>query len=139
MPVLSNARHERFAQGLAKGLPANKAYVEAGFAANDSNAIRLKENADVQARLREIQGRAASKAAVTVASLTERLDAIAAKAEGGTSAPMLGVAANTIMSIAKLNGLIVDKSEVSALISNMTPEQRKARIAELEAKRRGAE
>lgn len=34
MPVLKNARHERFAQGRAKGKTIDEAYVDAGFKAN---------------------------------------------------------------------------------------------------------
>ena len=33
------------------------------------------------------------------------------------------------------NGLVIDKSEVKATVSQLTPAERKARIAELEAKR----
>jgi len=42
MPVLSNPRHEAFAQALARGLPATAAYVEAGYKANAGNACSLK-------------------------------------------------------------------------------------------------
>lgn len=42
MPVLKNARHETFAQGLAKGLTADEAYAAAGFTPNRGNATRMK-------------------------------------------------------------------------------------------------
>ncbi|WP_455872862.1 hypothetical protein [Rhizobium yanglingense] len=42
MPVLKNARHEKFAQALAKGKTATEAYAEAGFKPHDGNAARLR-------------------------------------------------------------------------------------------------
>lgn len=62
---LGNARHERFAQELAKGVAAGPAYVLAGFKANDGNAIRLKGNEKVAARVLELQTRAADRAEIT--------------------------------------------------------------------------
>lgn len=65
MPILKNARHERFAQELAKGKSATEAYVLAGYEANEGNAGRLNRNEQVQARVSEILGRAAEKAEIT--------------------------------------------------------------------------
>ncbi len=65
MPVLSNARHERFAQELAKGIAACTAYVTAGFKANDGNAIRLKGNERITARVAEILAAGAERAEIT--------------------------------------------------------------------------
>lgn len=76
MPVLDNPRHERFAQELAKGLAASKAYVAAGFSENDGNAIRLKGNERIAARVEEILGRAASRAEITTARVLEELGKI---------------------------------------------------------------
>ncbi len=38
MPVLKNARHERFAQNVAKGMSAAEAYEKAGYKRNDGSA-----------------------------------------------------------------------------------------------------
>lgn len=65
MPILDNARHERFAQELAKGKSATEAYVLAGFTRNDGNAIRLKGNERVQNRVREILDAGAKRAEIT--------------------------------------------------------------------------
>jgi len=65
MPALDNPRHERFAQELAKGRTADAAYIAAGFKANRGNAVRLKANENVQARVAEIVGRAAVRAEIT--------------------------------------------------------------------------
>lgn len=69
MPALSNPRHERFAQELAKGKTADEAYVTAGYAQNDGNATRLKGNERVQNRVAELQDRGAMRAEVTLESL----------------------------------------------------------------------
>lgn len=61
MPVLKNARHEKFAQLLAQGKTADEAYEKAGYVKNRKNAARLKTNEDIQARIEDIQGRAAKK------------------------------------------------------------------------------
>ncbi len=55
MPVLSNPRHERFAQELAKGATNDQAYVAAGYAANRGNACSLKAKQHIQKRVAEIQ------------------------------------------------------------------------------------
>lgn len=110
MPVLTNPKHERFAQELAKGVSQVEAYATAGYAPNDGHAARLAGNGRIQARLAELQERAANKAVVTVANLTERLLAIAEKGEASTEAPMLSVGRAAIMDVAKLNGLVIDKS-----------------------------
>ena len=110
MAVLSNARHEAFAHHLAKGLSASEAYIKAGYADSRSAASRLSTNVNIMSRVAELQSRAAEKTVLTVASLTERLLAIAAKGEGANDAPLLSVARASLMDAAKLNGLIVDKA-----------------------------
>ena len=57
MPALKNAKHEKFAQLLHQGESASTAYVQAGYKANDGNAIRLKGNEKVQKRLAELSKR----------------------------------------------------------------------------------
>lgn len=64
MGVLENPKHELFAQELAKGKTATEAYVLAGYKDNDGNASKLA--AKVQDRVKEITGKAAEKAGVTI-------------------------------------------------------------------------
>ena len=91
MPALKNARHERFAQELAKGETADAAYVAAGFKANRGNAATLKANQSVKDRVEELQGRAAEKAEWTAADRLMMLADIArASIEGD---PRVSVAA----------------------------------------------
>lgn len=113
MAALENPRHERFAQELAKGKTADEAYQEAGYAENRGNATRLKANESVAGRVAEIQERAAVRTEITVASITERLLAIAKKGEDTSEAPMLSVARASLMDAAKLNGLVVEKQELA--------------------------
>lgn len=111
MPALSNPKHERFAQALAKGMTQAEAYADAGYKPSEPNASRLTSNDKVQARLAELQERAAVRAEITVASITERLLAIATKAEKSEEAPMLQAARASLMDAAKLNGLVIEKSD----------------------------
>ncbi len=66
MPVLSNPRHERFAQELAKGKTATQAYIEAGYEPNRHNAARLNTNEHIADRVQEILKAGAARAEVTV-------------------------------------------------------------------------
>lgn len=73
MPVLSNAKHELFAQGLAQGKSASEAYEAAGYKANRHNAARLNTNEHVRRRVEELITAAAEKAEVSVARVLEEL------------------------------------------------------------------
>lgn len=116
MAALKNAKHELFAQALAKGETATDAYVAAGYKSHDGNAARMSGNERIRARVAEIQERAAIRTEITVANITERLLAIAKKGEESADAPLLSVARASLMDVAKLNGMIVDKSKVEAEI-----------------------
>jgi len=117
MPVLPNSRHERFAQELAKGNSQSDAYVEAGYKPSRSAATRLAADVSICERVAEIQGRAAIRAEITVADITDRLLAIASKAEMSDDAPMLQAARAALMDAAKLNGLVVDKAKIDATVT----------------------
>lgn len=108
MPALANARHEKFAQELAKGKTATEAYVLAGYKPNDGNAATLKGNQRVLERIAELQGAASMRVEVTVASLIQEAAELqqAAKEAGQHSA---AVGALTVK--AKLAGLWIDKAE----------------------------
>jgi hypothetical protein len=54
MPALDNPKHERFAQELAKGLAADKAYELAGFKPNRGNAATLKQKQSISDRVLEL-------------------------------------------------------------------------------------
>lgn len=69
MPVLTNPKHERFAQELAKGKTADEAYVIAGYKENRGNAATLKAKQIISDRISELLERGAKRVEVTVESL----------------------------------------------------------------------
>ena len=112
MPVLSNPKHERFAQELAKGKSASEAYIAAGYKANDGNASTLKGNQKVLDRVEELQERLIAKVeaatVITIDSLTAMYLQDRAKAyELG----QISVAKSAADSLGKLHGLVIDRTE----------------------------
>jgi len=109
MGPLRNPRHEKFVQALFEGKPANKAYEEAGYCYHEGNAIRLRSNEKVQARLAELQAKFASEKEITIGSLLAELEECRAKA---TDLKQLSAAIKAIELKAKLAGVMVEKVEV---------------------------
>ncbi len=66
MAILQNARHERFAQNLVKGMSATEAYEKAGYKPNDQNAARLTRNDEVRARCAELMAPAVKATELSV-------------------------------------------------------------------------
>lgn len=119
MPALENQRHERFAQEMAKGKSATEAYAKAGYRGDRTAASRLSTNVNVQARLSELQAKAAEKAVVTVEDIARQLDEDRAFArESGAAA----AAVSATLGKAKVLGLIVEKSENVNLNYDVTDE-----------------
>jgi hypothetical protein len=116
--ALTNAKWERFAQELAKGKSANEAYELAGYKPNDGNCIRLKGNERVVTRVSELMERAAIRAEISIAGVTESLLRIAEKAEKLGEASGLNVAKSAWMDAAKVNGLIVDRAVTENVNTN---------------------
>lgn len=109
MPVLPNAKHERFAQGVAKGLSATEAYSKAGYKDHQPSASRLLSNVMVQSRVAELQEKAAIQVGVTLESLTEELEQARLLAMADEKGASAAVAAS--MGKAKLHGFLVERSE----------------------------
>jgi hypothetical protein len=123
--VLSNPRHERFAQELAKGKSATEAYGLAGYKPSQPNAARLISNDMIAARVQELLAKAAERAEITVASVTENLRRLALKAEDLGEAPGYSVARAAWVDAAKLNGLVTEKHEVrTGILDEMSHEER---------------
>jgi hypothetical protein len=84
MAALANSKHEHFAQAVAKGVSASKAYVSAGYSPNGAkqSAARMRTNADLRSRIRELQSTLAAgvvdveirKRSARVQVLQKRLD-----------------------------------------------------------------
>jgi phage terminase small subunit len=110
VPALANHKHELFAQALAKGDNATNAYKNAGYTAKgnaaESAASRLLSDVKVQARVTELQERAAIKAGKTAADIVAMLeeDRTLARSEKQPSA-----AVSAALGMAKVLGLITDK------------------------------
>lgn len=131
MPALSNPKHERFAQALAKGETAVSAYEQAGYKPDRGAASRLSANVSIEGRVAEILDRAAERTEITVAGITDRLLKIAAKAEAKDDASMLSVARASLMDAAKLNGLVVERGDhqhkhVGLSVTYVTPAEAEA-------------
>jgi len=110
VPVLDNAKHERFAQALARGATADEAYVEAGYSANRGNATRMKANESILERARELQAKGADLTLVTIQSLTDELEEARL---GAATAGQHAAAVSATMGKAKLHGLLIDKKQVA--------------------------
>jgi hypothetical protein len=111
MPALGNARHESFAQALARGLSAAAAYVEAGYKPNRHNAATLarKQLEEQLAVHQQVTAEAAANAKVTIESLIAEAEAARVKAmseKGGSAAAVSALTAK-----AKLAGMWREKVE----------------------------
>jgi hypothetical protein len=119
---LKNARHEKFAQELAKGNTKLDAYVSAGFKPDRGAATRLSANVNVSARIDELKGKAAERCVITADEIAQRLLRIAEKGEAGKDAPMLSVGRASLMDVAKLRGHIIDRSKVGFDFGSLSDE-----------------
>lgn len=79
MPALKNARHEAFAQALAKGMTATDAYAAAGYKGDRTAASRLSTNVNIKQRVSEITGRVNERVIDKLAITKERVAAELAK------------------------------------------------------------
>ena len=135
MPVLDNARHERMAQGLAKGMPADAAYAAAGFKPHRGNAARLRANQSVRRRVQELQSRAAERAEISKAWVLDRLRAVveAAMVENEEGAMVNAAAANRALElIGKDLGMFVDRRDIRVRrFGDMTREELQALLEDL--------
>lgn len=108
MPALSNPRHERFAQELAKGNSAMDAQATAGYQPNRGNASTLANDQSILKRVAELQERGAIRAEVTAASLIDEAEDVRAKA---LAAGQFSAAIAAIREKGVLAGVRVEKRE----------------------------
>lgn len=111
MPALSNPKHERFAQELAKGKSQAEAYTDAGYTGDRTAASRLSTNVNVVARVAELQGKAALRTEISIASATAHLLELAEMAKKLGDAPGIQASRASVMDACKLNGLVIDQSK----------------------------
>jgi phage terminase small subunit len=116
------SRQEAFVRGLARGLSQKEAYQKAGYQTegivSEAAASRLLRNVKVKSRLSELQAEAAEATKISIKSLTEDLIRLLGLAEANKQAAA-GVAA--VGMIAKLHGLLVDRSELDATVHKPAP------------------
>lgn len=109
MPQLTNPRHERFAQELAKGKPAYEAYQLAGYKPNDGNASVLKGKQKIADRVAELMQPGVDEAKITFATLIADADRI----QRGAEADGQWAAANSALQTkSKLAGKWIDRKEI---------------------------
>ena len=134
MPILKNQKHELFAQSLAAGASARKAYCDAGYEDSRKNAWRLKTNKDVIERVQEIQCNAARSTEVSIQSIFRELDDAmeVAKARGQAQAM---VSASSLK--AKLTGLAVDRQEIRVSDGDINQDMSVAEILQKVAREAG--
>lgn len=106
---LKNARHERFAQELAKGKSQVDAYAAAGYKPDRGAATRLSANVSVAARLDELKARTAEKATTTAADIAKQLDE---DREFARDLRQAAAAVSASLGKAKVLGLIIDRAKV---------------------------
>lgn len=124
MPILSNQRHERFAQELASGKSADEAYQVAGFRPNRGNASTLKAKQNITDRVNELQSRVAEGVVITKQWVLEKLVENANRAlqtvavidnEGQPTGEYTyngNVANRALELIGKERGMFIDRKEV---------------------------
>lgn len=117
MPPLDNPRHERFCQEIAKGTNGRESYLAAGYdcsiEAADVGASRLLSQDKINARVAELLSKAADKAVISIANVTERLLRLADKGEAQGEPAGLHVARQSVMDAAKVHGLLRDRVEMT--------------------------
>ena len=116
MALLKNARHERYAQNIVKGLSGSESYRQAGFAKQSPKSTRAAAGAlamrkDVQDRIQELRDRAVNDVLISRQKILEELAAIAF-AKIGDEFVRTGEKRQALMDIAKLEGWIIERSEI---------------------------
>jgi phage terminase small subunit len=128
-----NDKQAAFAREYAIDKNATQAAIRAGYSAKTahSQGPRLLENVEVRAEIERTLAKSAAKVELSVASVSAKLLALSDKAEAMEGAGAINVARQCLMDAAKLNGLVVESSEVVT----RSPEERSARLAMLKAER----
>ena len=93
MGVLSNPRHERFAQLLAKGIPQEDAYYQAGYEGNKTAASRLANDVNICKRVSTLLERGAIRVELTLADIINEIE----------QARVLALAAETVQASAAVS------------------------------------
>lgn len=127
MPVLRNAKHEHFAQLIAGGLSAPKAYASAGYSEQGAaqSANRLLRDAEVSRRVDELRSaaseRAIEKAAIDRAWIIEKL---VENAKAAAAAEDFGPSNRALELLGKEVGMFIDRKEIrTGSLDEMKPDE----------------
>jgi hypothetical protein len=113
MPILSNPKHERFAQAISNGKTLEKAYEEAGYKPSKSNGSQLKQRTDVSERINEILTQSCARLVENVDYSREKILAEIEEARMmALNLEMPGAAWQAAIAKARILGLIIDRREV---------------------------
>jgi phage terminase small subunit len=106
MPAITNARHEKFAQELVKGVSVSDACRAVGI--DPRNGTRLMKNDEILRRVDELQERAAANVVISREWVLEQLidNAAQAKQQGD-----IGPSNQALQLIGKEIGMFIDRSE----------------------------
>ncbi len=128
-----NDKQASFAREYCIDKNATQAAIRAGYSAATAKqqGARLLTNVYVRAEIERTLAKSAQRVELTVAGVSAKLLALSDKAEGMDGPSALNVARQCLMDAAKLNGLVVESSE----IIQRSPQERSARIAMLKAER----
>ena len=125
-------KQERFVQEYMLDLNATQAAIRAGYSAKtaEQQGPRLLGNVGVAAAIQAGQAEFRKRMEVSKESVTDQLNTAydMAEANGQTS-----VMVQATMGIAKVHGLLVDKTEEVKPVENMTPDELRAESAKLRA------
>lgn len=123
MPVLENARHEKFVQCLITGMSQRKSYREAFKASTrwkdvtvDNKASKLFKESEILARYKELQEIAQDEAIMTRKERMVRLSEIALDNSEDASAQI-----RAIDTLNKMDGEYVNKVELSGEVKSANP------------------
>src|SRR5262245_8000569 len=106
-------RWEMFAIGMVKGLSLTDAYHAAGYYGGPNNAHKLTKKPEVAGRIAELRAQIRSRMKITVESLVMDLQD---HRDQATALDKPGDAITATMAIAKLLGLLVEKSELNVIM-----------------------
>jgi hypothetical protein len=111
MPVLDNARHERFAQFVAEGKTLDEAYQRAGYKPSRFNASHLADRQDVKCRIQQLTTELAEASNITKEKLVKMaLDLHKASADNH----QYSAAGAMIKELGVLTGHRIERSEVGS-------------------------
>lgn len=127
MPILKNARRERFAQGLAAGKSATEAMAEAGYS-DPRNSTRLMNYDEIRDRVDELQSRVIQGVVLERQWVIEQLIDNVTRAKKGDKID--GATANRALELlGKELGMFVERSEVKiSEFEELTTEQKRERV-----------